>query len=326
MSEDEHAVELAPYKDRTVGLIVFGCVEVLIGGLCALMAPLALVGTMVQPPGAPSTDVRMVIPGMIFYCLAAVFFIWVGIGSILARRWARALILVCSWFWLIGGVMGMAMLIWMLPHMFDQMPPGQQVPPGVLLAIQIITGGMAGCFYVLLPLAFVLFYRSEHVWATCQAADPRVRWTDRCPLPVLALVVLFAYGASCMVWVPFFNSVIPWFGGFLDGAAGASVVFGVAVVEIYLVWGLYHRRIAAWWVALLSVVLGSVSVVLTMARTDFIELYERMGIPAEQLDMMKQMGMFETISSAWWAGIPMAVAAVGYLLYVKRYFRVEEEQ
>lgn len=326
MSEGEHAAQPVVFKDRTVGLIVFGCVEVLMGGLCALMVPLMLVGMMFQPPGGPSMDLRMMLPGMIFYCMVAVFFIWVGIGSILTRRWARAVMLVCSWLWLICGVLGMAVTIWMLPNMFDQMPPGQQMPQEMVLVMQIMTGGFAGCFYVILPLAFVLFYRSEDVWATCQAADPRVRWTDRCPLPVLALVIMFAFGVFSLVWMPTYNFAVPWFGDFLDGAAGAAVVLGVAAVEVYLVWGLYHRRVAAWWTAVLFVVVASVSGSLTVAQTDLMELYERMGLPPEQLDIIKQMGMIEQMNSAWWLGIPAAVAFLGYLVYAKRYFGDSEEE
>jgi len=320
MSEYEQAAEPATFKDRTVGLIVCGSVQVLIGGLCALMAPLMLLVTLIPQPGGTPASLQLMAPAVGFYGMVAVFFIWIGIGSILARRWARAVMLVCSWMWLIVGAMSMVNLLWMMPHMFDQMPPGQQMPWGMILVTQIVTGGFAGCTYILLPLAFVLFYRSEHVWATCRYRDPKERWTDGCPLPVLALVIMFAFGAFSLVLMPFYNYAMPWFGVFLDGASGAIVLSGVALLEIYLVWGLYHRRVAAWWTAVLFVAVGSLSGFLTMAQTDLMELYERMGFPAEQLDMIKQTGMVEKMSSMWWVGIPFAVAFLGYLVYVKRYF------
>ena len=128
MSEHEQAAQPVTFKDRTAGLVAFGSVEILIGGLCALMAPFMLLVTMIPQPGGPPMGVRTMLPAVGFYLMASVFFIWIGIGSILARRWARAVMLICSWFWLIGGVMGMICMIWMLPHMFDQMPPGQQLP------------------------------------------------------------------------------------------------------------------------------------------------------------------------------------------------------
>jgi hypothetical protein len=326
MSEYEQPTEPAAFKDRTVGLVIYGSVEILLGGLCALMVPMMVFVALIPQPGGPPMGLRMMLPAAGFYAVVAVFFIWIGIGSILARRWARAVMLVCSWMWLIFGVVGMVNMLWIMPHMFDNMPPGQQAPPQMILVMQIVTGGFMGCIYFVLPLVFVLFYRSKHVLATCRYRDPRVRWTDGCPLPVLALVILFAYGAFCLVWLPLYNFVIPCFGVFLDGAAGALVVLGVLLLEVYLVWGMYRRKVAAWWTAVLFVVVGSVSGLLTMAQTDLMELYERMGIPAEQLDMIRQMGMVEKMSAMWWVGIPFAVAFLGYLIYVKRYFGVSEEE
>ena len=324
MSEYDQAAEPAAFKDRTVGLVACGSVEILIGGLCVLLIPFMVFSAMIPQPGGPPMGLQMMLPAIGIYAMAAVFFIWIGVGSILARRWARAVMLVCSWWWLIFGAMGMIGWILIMPNMFDQMPPGQQMPREMMLVMQIFMGGFMGCIYIILPLAFVLFYQSKHVWATCRFRDPKVRWTDGCPLPVLALVIFFAYGLSCMVWLPFYNFTIPWFGVLLDGAWGALVVLGVVLLQIYLVWGMYHRKVAAWWTAVFAVVVGSVTGLLSIARTDFMELYERMGMSAQQLDMIEQTGMVEKMSSMWWVGIPFAVAFLGYLVYVKRYFGVSE--
>ena len=327
MPEYDQVAEPAPFKDRTAGLIVYGGVEIMLGGCCALLIPLVVFSAMMPQPDGSAMELRMMLPAISIFAMAAVFFVWIGIGSILARRWARAVMLVCSWIWLIFGGMGMIIAIWMLPNMFNNMPvpAGQQAPPPqVWVVAQIITGGFMGCIYIILPLAFILFYRSRHVWATCRFRNPRVCWTDGCPLPVLALVILFAYGLLCMVWMPLYNFAVPCFGVFLDGAAGALVVLGVMLLQIYLVWGMYHRKVAAWWTAVLFMVVGSVSGILSMARTDMMELYQRMGMPAEQLDMIEQTVMVETINSLWWLGIPVAVAFLGYLVYVKRYFGLSE--
>ena len=330
MSENEQAAQPAVFKDRSVGLVVFGSVEILIGCLCALVAPMMVLVAFVPQPGGPPAGLQMMLPAVTIYVMAAVFFIWIGIGSILARRWARAVMLVCSWMWLICGVFTMIVGVFMMPsmfdHMFDQMPPGQQMPPKAPLVPLIFAGGFMGCIYFLLPLAFVLFYRSKHVWATCRFKDPKTRWTDRCPLPVLALVIFFAYGLFSLVWMPFYNFTVPCFGVILDGAAGALVVLGVVLLEIYLIWGMYHLRVAAWWTAVVCVVVGSISGLLTMGRIDLMELYERMGMPDQQLDVIRQMGMVEKMDSLWWVWIPMALVFLVYLVYVKRYFGLSEDE
>ena len=326
MSENEQAAQPAVFKDRSVGLVVFGSVEILIGCFCALAAPMMVAVAFVPQPGGQPAGLQMMLPAVMIYVMAAVFFIWIGIGSILARRWARAVMLICSWMWLICGVFAMIVWIWMMPNMFDQMPPGQQMPPEAMLMMQIFMGGFMGCIYFLLPLAFVLFYRSKHVWATCRFKDPKTRWTDRCPLPVLALVILFTYGLLSLVWMPFYNFTVPCFGVLLDGAAGALVVLGVVILEIYLIWGMYHLRVAAWWTALVCVVVGSISGLLTMGLIDLMELYERMGMPDQQMDVIRQMGMVEMMNSLWWVGIPMALLFLAYLVYVKRYFGLSEDE
>ena len=81
-------------------------------------------------------SVRMMIPGILFYTLLAVWFIWVGIGSIKARRWARALILISSWLWLICGVSGFVIILLLLPNMYDQMGESGKVPKEAVIAME----------------------------------------------------------------------------------------------------------------------------------------------------------------------------------------------
>ncbi|NLY02018.1 MAG: hypothetical protein GXY83_38535 [Rhodopirellula sp.] len=315
------AAEALPLKDRSTGLLIFGVLEIFLGLFCVLMVPVMLLSTLIeQPGGAPSASVRMMVPAAVFYAEMATFFIWIGIGSMLARRWARAVMLVVSWGWLVCGVMAMLLMVVLMPRMFAEMPPGQQMPAEMLVLMQIVMGGVLSCVYILLPGALVLFYQSKHVRATCERRDAEVRWTDRCPLAVLALVVLFAYGVSCMVWMPFYNFAMPLFGGFADGVAGAIVAVAIAAVLVYLVWGMYKLRTHAWWTAVVLTIVGSVSGVLTAARTDFLELYRRMGFPPDQIELIKRTGMIEKMNEAWWVGIPVAIVFLAYLLYVKRHF------
>ena len=94
---------LSDYKNRSTGLIIFGILTLLLGGLCALFIPLMLFGqTMAaKAPNAPPPNTAMLLPGLAMYGGLAVALIWLGIGSIKARRWARALLLIFSWTWLI---------------------------------------------------------------------------------------------------------------------------------------------------------------------------------------------------------------------------------
>src|SRR3954469_578396 len=90
------AAPLPDYKDRSTGLLIFGILTLLLGCLSGLLVPLMLFGQTVaaKAPNAPPVNHAAVVPGVIIYGLLAVALVWLGIGSIKARRWARALLLI----------------------------------------------------------------------------------------------------------------------------------------------------------------------------------------------------------------------------------------
>lgn len=98
------------FTDCRPGLIAFGIIEILIGGFCALMVP--LIGfAMVAAAKVGETDrfnARVMLPSLLVYVFIAAWFIWLGIGSALCRRWARTILLVTSWMTLVLGIVGMA--------------------------------------------------------------------------------------------------------------------------------------------------------------------------------------------------------------------------
>jgi len=61
--------------------------------------------------------------------------------------------------------------------------------------------------------------------------------------------------------------------------------------------------------------------VVTFSRTDLMEMYKKMRMPAVQLEMMRKSGMMEMMSR-WmpWMGLVGGAVWLGYLLYVRRYF------
>ena len=79
------------YKDRSTGLVVFGILTLLFGCLAGLFVPLMLFGQIMaaKAPNAPPVNHAAMLPGMAVYGLLAVTLIWLGIGSIQKRRWAR---------------------------------------------------------------------------------------------------------------------------------------------------------------------------------------------------------------------------------------------
>jgi hypothetical protein len=242
--------------------------------------------------------------------------IWLGIGSMLCRRWARAVLLVLSWSWLLAGVVSVVSNIVTTRALFakPEFSAGEQLPMLIMLIISVL-------FFVVIPGAMVLFYRSPLVAATCVARDPAPRWTDRCPLPVLACSLWFGICALFMVIPPIIGlSIIPVFGRLLTGTPAAVVSFAFAALSLYLAWATYRLKPAAWWVMLIASAALTASAVITFQRVDFIDIYRKLGFPDQVTRQLQDMRILTSKMIVWWAVIVFLLFVV-YLIWIRKYFR-----
>ena len=319
------------YRDRTGLLIVFGIIQVLLGVLCFLMAAL-MIGVQFAVSAMEDEALQqmqsMVAP-TIFYGLGGVCLVWLGVGSIMARRWARALNLTLSAMFLaIGAISLVVMVIVFLTGDLNLQLEGQEeVPPGFMIGIYAVMFIFMFGIYIAIPGAFVLVYRSPHVKATCEHKDPKIRWTDKCPLPVLAVSLLCGMGAVSCFSMIFWMKVFPFFGTILVGLPAGVMLIVFALVLASISWGTYKLKSQAWWACLVLVVFGFTTSSVSFYLTDFEALYEAMGYPEEQIDMMRSMGILDMMTSPAMVGsmVVMGFFYVGYLLYVRRYFPAAED-
>ena len=314
------AVEL---KDRKTGLILFGILEIAIGSLFALMLPFVALMTMLSgefSPVAGSTNLRLVIPTLTFYIVIAVTFVSLGNGSCHCKRWARTLSLMVGWIWLITGVLSLVAWIFIAPRIFGSLAvdTDDQFARTLSLVTMISTAVLA-FIYVILPGAFVLFYRSAAVKATCERRDPHLSWTEKVPEPVLMLSLGHAFLAYFLLWLAAYNWAIPFFGVILTGVSGATVVLPTVVLSAWLARAVYLRKPWSWWAALGLVVIMTVASVVTLMKVDILELYEAMDYPADQIEMLRELG----IGGHWmglWPLVFFTAVYVAYLMYAKRHF------
>lgn len=309
------------YRDRSTGLVLFGIGALILGGLCLMLVGMMILGQLFGPM-RQAQGPAAILPGLLVYGFLAVSLIWLGIGSILARRWARALLLIASWVALCTGVMGLVTLGLILPGVIHGLQKSQpNFPPAAANLVLIIPLLIVFFFLILVPLAGVLFYRSPHVKATCDARDPVERWTDRCPLPVLAVSLWLAICVPMILVMPIsFRGVLPFFGVLLSGWVGSLGYLVLAAVWGWCAMALYRLDVRAWWVAILTILMFSVSNVVTYTRHDIFEVYRLMGYPADQIEMMKSMPFLNSTTMAWWSILPM-LPIVGYLLFIRHHFR-----
>jgi hypothetical protein len=314
---------LPNFKDRRTGLMVFGIFEILLGVLCVLLVGFMVLGQamLAQNAGTP-LSLRVLGPAFLIYLGLAVTFIWLGIGSMKCRRWARALMLVLAWWWLSVGIITVPFMAVILPRaMTNVTQQGAALPPGVMIGIIIFEILLMSVLLVVLPAVFVFFYRSPHVKATCEMRDPDRRWTDACPLPVLGVALVLWFGAAMILSVPIaYRGTMPFFGVLLEGWAGTLLSLGLVALWIWLGRAWYKVQASGWYILLAVLILFSISNFITFQRVDITGMYQKMGYPQAQIDLIRQQGIVTNQLMAW-SSVLWLLPMLGYLFWVKRFFQ-----
>jgi len=323
MSEETATPTPVSLPDRSAWLSVVGVLEIILGVLASGMVLLMLLGLVMGAAlgsrQAPGLDARSILAGGGIYVLAAVFFIWMGIGTLKGRRWARGIMLAVSWMWLIGGILGGLIFVPNIGHIFDIQAPG--APPMPAAAKTLATVFLAGFFFVfdlLLPGALTYFYSRTDVRDTFKRRDPHPRWTDRCPLPVLVVSLAFGGGALSSVFGVFYG-VAPFFGAILTGAPAGALMLLLALALAFLCVQVYRQRPIGWYGALALVTLAGISQVITFLHHDIADLYRAMGYEGEMLQMMEQAARAMTINIPLLTVIFYGLAVI-FLIYLRRFF------
>jgi hypothetical protein len=303
-----------PYRNRRGGLIFFGLLELALGGLALLMALLVAITTaFATAPNAPRMPASQMLVSSSTYILGGVILACLGVGSMMQRRWARDLSLIVGWMWLlVGGCATIGIMI-IIPQF---MPVTPQMPASARIFAMTCMAVFGGIFGIAVPLALVLFYRSPHVRATCIAADPVPRWTERIPLPLLALSLWLAFAAVTMGMTSVYG-VLPLPGTILTGLPAVSVYLAIAILLAYVAWGLYQRRVVAWWIGLAYGIATAIYCVAVFPGIDTAAMMRAMRMP--QTPGMPDLGSI--YRSPWFYGslAVIWVAYVGYFLFVRRY-------
>ncbi len=324
MNETAHATT-QPYYDRSTGLKIFGILTIGLGGLAALMCLLMILGAVIQTTTA-HVPFSTILPGLIIYGVVAVALVWLGIGSFLAKRWARALMIIFSWSWLIVGILAIIMMAFVLPKIAanaSALQGSSHGPPigNMLYVIFAIEFVIFAFLFIVLPAIWTYFYSSHHVKGTVHWRDPQPDWTDACPLPVLAFCLwMLFYALTVLSMIVTAHGVAPFFGIFITGLAGRTYYVGLAAIFLIAASLLYRVDLRGWWLSLFGFLVFVISGIITYSYHDISDLYRLMDYPEDQIQQMQKLGIFDGHSMAWVTGACL-VPFLGYLIFIRRYFR-----
>jgi hypothetical protein len=300
--------------------ILVAVVEFILAGFCLLLLPFVVL--MASFATTMPVDQRPATSGLamsaVVYLAGAAFFITMGIGTIRARRWARALMVVASALGLTGGVAACVAVILLLPRVLSGSSRGGAALPGpATFIVLVLVLGIVFTIYVLLPGGFLAYYVRPSIREEFERLDPEVRWTDLCPLPVLAVALVLGYSGVASILTALAGSALPLFGTVVKGPAMIPLGLLLAAAYAFAGWKTYHLEMVGWWSAVGMMLFWGASFVVTLLVLPPDRLFAAMGVPATQTSSMDDLGLTRMM-------LPLMVLSVllmlGYLAYVRRFF------
>jgi hypothetical protein len=315
--------EAAQFEPRRTRLFLLGLLSIGVGAGCLLLVVVLLLLPFIAPqlpdPEAVEVDARSTAVNLLLLVSVAVVTVWLGVGSMLCRRWVRPLMLTLAWTWLICGIVVFPYSIMMSRAVVLTSLPDADPASPIVLVTRIFIGLMMGVIWLLLPLIFVWGYRHKDVQRTCESVNPAPAWTDRCPTAVLGLSV--GLGGAAYVTLPTaVFAVLPLGPWLLTGWPAVVLTLLGTLLCAWLARATYRLRPAGWWGTLATIVILGVSFALTVLSYDIVDIYRAIGYPEHQLELFADLG----------AGIPpwalvvavasFTVACIFYLLSIRAPF------
>jgi hypothetical protein len=228
--------------------------------------------------------------------------------------------LIAAWVWLISGILGMLSLFVTLPAMSAQMTTTGNLPPYAAMLVQCFAIGFNFVLMVVLPGLLVLFYGSKDVKATVERRDTRPRWTDRCPLPVLAFSLLAGCAAVSIVVMSGYTEIAFGFfsAGIRTGTILGDLLYVLVIIAMfgYIAWGAYRLDRRAWWCAVGLFIAMSILAMIPGLRMNPMEMYQKMNMPAQQLEMTKAIAATQP-----YLQVVYGIVWLGFLFYLKQFFK-----
>ncbi len=320
------------FRDRSVWLLVFGIVEILIGILCALFALLTTILTVMtiltppaQNPQALSFGLspRAAFPSLSLYALLGLVFIALGIGSIRARSWARKWSLSIAWIWLFTGLSSILLMAFVWPSLIDVTSSMSGLPMSWVTMILLIGFLLTAATQVVLPGFFILFYRSADVIATIKARNGDLSESDQ-PTHVLSLCLVYLLFAYSALLIPVYGIKVPFFGMALTSWPALLVITLSFGIYLWLAWACLKSPRFVFPLGMGTSIFAMIATTSTFYLRPIGEFFESMPLSEEEIVFLQSVTDFDR-SYAVWISIATWLSLIAYQVFTRKLFEVPSE-
>jgi hypothetical protein len=310
-------LDYAARPSRAV-LIAFGAMLLVLGvgaGCVGMFLPLtAMLPNVTQQPTS-----TLVMSAAMYLGVSAVF-AWLGVATMMSRRWVRPVLLALGWPWLIVGAVSVLSMFLNLGPMTEAMQmrqqPGVPMPKffiGIVLAVVV---GFNILLMVGLPLVIVLYMRRPRTEEILKAYDSRSNWTDHCSQEILTWVLAMALCGIAVLPV-LFHPIVPLGNRVITGLPAAGAILLIAGSFLAIAYGSYRRHMLAWWGSMVAMVVLCGVWLLMMIGGGMIEVWRAMGLPEDQIEVSTKM---VSGPRGWVSSALIIVITFWYLAKLKRHF------
>jgi hypothetical protein len=272
MDSEQSDNDVVPEIKRGVPIFT-GVVQLLIGGFAFLTVLILAAITAATANMTDGFDQRQLYLAVPVYLGIAAFFILMGIGSLKIRTWARNIMLIVSWFTLIMGILVIVFAALVMPNLINQMLGQVGGIEGAFLRLVIFMVDFTLFFiFIAIPGMFVILYSLKSVKQSFALADPDSNWTDRVPLPILAITLFMWITAASSLLQVLIGTLFPFFGFLLPRLSSRVLWFAFAALSFYLGLLVYWRRLSGWAGSVAFLLFNFASNVITGVTYGFIEM------------------------------------------------------
>jgi hypothetical protein len=304
------------YRDRSLLVRLFGVAALLAGLSIAFIGPLEMIcfywfgeGGRFHYPGFRfgSFMFANIAAQIACYYAIGIALIVLGYGHLARRRWVRPLVLAGLSFWrLLGLPLSLVFLVVLVAS--------KEVTPAFL----VLTVVLLAAAYLGVPWWLRRFYRSRDLLLTLETRDPHEHWLEQLSTPILTLCLLYLFYEIALHIPILLNGLYPLFGTFLTRLPGIAALDVSIWVLAALTWGTFKRQRWAWWGGLAYWGGLTLSTVVSLASTGYLELLDLLALPPREIEFLDGVPL-QGVHLALFFGLVFALP-LGWLIACRKHF------